>query len=296
MYAALAFALLIVSIVAHEFGHMYFMKKHGIKIQDMGVGFGKSFSFMFYSKRLGIPVYISPILLGAYVTPANGENARINNLPYKAKTEIYGGGVLVNILVFGIFGVMAMICERYDQNIAFNIGYKYLFLFVVVIPVLILIFRKVFFMFLIPIIGFIVLGMISYSIFSFFNPEPYKELAGIVGGKQVEQPSVDNPPQDQYIESQEDTNQAPVGGIIAISRMILKINSLFESFAIVSVLSLSIAAFNTIPISPFDGGKVFDSILRLKSHLFADIWTVTTTFAAIGFMIFVFYSDIIGFK
>ncbi len=66
-------------VAAHEAGHAYFMRKHGVEIKEFGIGIGSIGKQLFYftSRTIRLPfltitlppIAFHPLLIGAYVVP-----------------------------------------------------------------------------------------------------------------------------------------------------------------------------------------------------------------------------------
>src|SRR3989344_7886288 len=106
----LVFILSLVAVMAaHEAGHAYFMRKHGVEIKEFGIGIGSIGKQLFYftSRTIRLPfltvtlppIAFHPLLIGAYVVPTEDGEKYLQNLPLKARMQIFGGGVYINILL-----------------------------------------------------------------------------------------------------------------------------------------------------------------------------------------------------
>lgn len=106
----LVITTIILSLVVHELGHAIEMKKRGIEIEEMGIGIKIPWlALAFKSTYFDCPVYISPLLLGAYVKPTPAGKKTMEGLDYKDQAIIYGAGVWMNfsftlfLLIISIF-------------------------------------------------------------------------------------------------------------------------------------------------------------------------------------------------
>ena len=95
---------LMVAMIIHEFAHAFVMRKYGIAIESFGIGF--PIIPISLDIRLGSStvLHIHPILIGAYVEPANGGD--VKNLPFRQQSEIYAAGVFWNIITVAILAMV----------------------------------------------------------------------------------------------------------------------------------------------------------------------------------------------
>jgi len=112
------FLFLIVNIIIHELSHLYFCLKFKCKVNSIYLGFGKPI-FKFVFKQ--IPVYITPILIGGYVSVKGEEKHRpgkyaICNLKLSQKIIIGTAGCLSN-LILGLIMVWVVYILTNNYNI-----------------------------------------------------------------------------------------------------------------------------------------------------------------------------------
>lgn len=104
MFTALAITLVVLAIVVHEAGHAWAMKRYGVQIESAGIGFGPGITLR--PKRLGFPVKISPLVIGAYVKPSQAGATHMESLCAREQAVIYAAGPLMNIATAGIILVL----------------------------------------------------------------------------------------------------------------------------------------------------------------------------------------------
>jgi len=95
---------LTIAVIIHESAHAFAMRKHGIAVKSFGIGF--PIIPISLDIRIGSStvLHIHPILIGAYVEPANGDD--IKNLPFRHQSEIYAAGVFWNIITVAILALV----------------------------------------------------------------------------------------------------------------------------------------------------------------------------------------------
>ena len=93
------FASLMITVVAHEAGHLFCAILCKVKVEAFCVGFFKPY---LHKKWKGIDWRITPFLLGGYCQ-LSGENSKIANgfliQPYHKKLIIALAGVFVNLII-----------------------------------------------------------------------------------------------------------------------------------------------------------------------------------------------------
>jgi membrane-associated protease RseP (regulator of RpoE activity) len=121
-YKLLGIFLLFVIIFLHEYGHSSAMNKYGIKIKKLSVGLDiPYFTLRIRNPKLhfGIPIiHISPLLICGSVEMEDPES--LNDLGLAEQLEIYGSGVVMNLVV-GLFLIMLAQNSLYKYGIFFCI-------------------------------------------------------------------------------------------------------------------------------------------------------------------------------
>lgn len=100
MTIAIFVFLLCVSMFVHELGHALYMQKYGVRIKTFSIGLNCPLKIQFKSERVlgGATVQITPLLVGAYVEPAEDGVETLQSLPYKERADVSGAGPLANIM------------------------------------------------------------------------------------------------------------------------------------------------------------------------------------------------------
>ncbi len=103
-------------IAIHEWGHFLEMTKRGIYPPTFSVGIPlkflptKSFTWKRYP---GVTFKINPLLIGGYVAPTWDQREKTEEMPYRDQAAIYGGGIVMNIVVgFLSLGLAALVGSR----------------------------------------------------------------------------------------------------------------------------------------------------------------------------------------
>lgn len=107
LWITLAAVLFVGTIIAHEAGHYFAMRRAGVRIVSAGVGFPFPPTFTVYRKRNPdgsvTKFQLSPWVLGAFVRADDRDEKRIDELPYRQFTWIMGSGVVINLVLGAIF-------------------------------------------------------------------------------------------------------------------------------------------------------------------------------------------------
>lgn len=88
---------LLVQVVLHEAGHMYAMRKAGVRVVEAGLGLMGLPPKLTVTDRTGFRWTLSPWLLGAYVKPHDDDWSKIENGPYKSAAWQFNAGIVVNL-------------------------------------------------------------------------------------------------------------------------------------------------------------------------------------------------------
>jgi len=269
-------ASLVVLIAAHEAGHAYFMRKHGVEIKEFGIGIGKIGKQLFYIKAKQIrlpflkadipPIAFHPLLIGAYVQETEEGTERIKALPLKARLQIFGGGVYVNLLfaiiIYALIQVsLAIFVLLNGVEIPFDIIQNTV---IATILVAILIKWRYALSIWSPIIMGIFMIILLWVLFStpgateaFIGP-----IAVITTGASI------------------GTNSSPT--------------AIFELMLYVFAISLSLGLTNSLPIPPLDGGHMATAILkrfRVPDKILS-AYRIAGLTSFVVFIIFVIVNDI----
>lgn len=110
MYLLIFLISVLVALVLHEGAHAVVMRRKGIEIEEIGLGFSVKFLPSYTFKPKHFPrIKVSPLLAGAYVKPADVQ--KMEELPFEDKVEIFGAGAFVNFLSFGVIMPLGLLFE-----------------------------------------------------------------------------------------------------------------------------------------------------------------------------------------
>ena len=170
-YLRLILVVIVVSIIlmVHELGHAIEMRNKGIPIESLGIGLdiwvlpSVEFPIGFFPDAT---FKISPLLLGAHVTPTEEGGQLMEQLPYSEFSSIVGMGVWVNLMV-GLFflSIVFLTSARRKEN-------RSRIVLTLSLLVLLGIGRGIFVSYLIPVLGIL---MLVYVVIN------YKDLRGPLG-------------------------------------------------------------------------------------------------------------------
>lgn len=229
MYFIAGLIFFFLCIVAHELGHAFAMRKNNLSLESIsfGIKLPKIPSLAVWKSKKYFP----------------GAKIEINHIPLFAyvmpklqalekmeklpynQAAMVYGAGILNNIFFFLIMTMASALTEDINQGALDWGFQ---LIIFCLIALLWIFRRFFCKYLIPFFGMIMLVLIVYLI--------YKDPSGSVGGP------------------------ITIGKIIAEKS--INLSSLFQ---ITAIISLSVAIFNMLPISPLDGGKIISARLRTIS-------------------------------
>jgi len=230
MYFIAGLIFFFLCIVVHELGHAMAMRQYNIPIESIafGIKLPKIPSLATWKSKKYFP----------------GARIEINHIPLFAyvmpkwqalekmenlpynQAAIVFGTGVLNNIFFFLIMTMASTLTDDISQGALDWGLQ---LIILCLIALLWIFRRFFCKYLIPFFGIIMLVLIAFLI--------YKDPSGSVGGP------------------------ITIGKIIAEKSI-----SLSSLFQITAIISLSVAIFNMLPISPLDGGKIISARLRTISN------------------------------
>lgn len=113
MSMTLFWGIIILSLVAHEFGHAYELVKNGGKLKRIGLGLPISRVPYAHITYKGVSIELHPVILGAFVEPV--DNGWEDQATPKQKLAFCGGGIMGNILftILLLFIVMVLKANIY---------------------------------------------------------------------------------------------------------------------------------------------------------------------------------------
>lgn len=254
VFTLIAILLVLTSISLHEVGHAVAMNHYGIKINRAGLGLSVGPHLTLKLRRFDFPITFSPLLIGAYVQPDEISLARLKQMPYNVQAICFGAGVLVNLLFGGItlsaFEFMRAINPSNDHAArSLKVG-----LIMATLTGLIWLGRRIFCMYLIPLLGTLLAIQTVASMFS---------------------------------------SPSAVTGPIGIARMLVS-PTLADAVIIGAVVSIGIGMFNMFPLMPLDCGRTMDAALRKWNHKVAQTWSAISTWVFLALFSFIFFNDIFG--
>lgn len=227
MFIAMAIGLMILSLAVHELGHAWAMHSTGVKLSE--IGFGIPISRIPHLKfkvrrRNGesLAICLHPLILGAYVKTPDEEQARMETMPYKDQSYIFGAGILAN-LIFA--GVLLMTADLFFLGAPFvkMLTHRH-FLLVAGITFLLIVGRKFFCKYVIVVMGAAMVALVIWSV----TKDPLKSLAG------------------------------PVGIVRMVSHLSTSVGMAINMAAVVS---FALGTCNALPLVPLDGGLIVQSIM-----------------------------------
>lgn len=228
MFITIAVILIILSLVAHEFGHAWAMSLTGVRFDEAGLGIPVKYIpyLRFTIKRKDKPPFtlcFHPLLLGAYVKIPDDEQAKMAALPYKDLAFIFGAGILGNLIFAGVSLIVA-------SFIYFNFAVGAMlsdtrFLITAGVTTLLIAAPKIFCRYIVPVLGLAMLGIVIWAILT----DPLKSLMGPVG----------------------------------IGRMVAGFSvSVMMAINMGAIFSFAIGTCNALPFYPLDGGLIIGCILE----------------------------------
>lgn len=113
-----AILMLSAMMALHEYGHASMMMKHGIPIEEFGLGYPIEGVPSLKLVLGGMPVAIHPLLFAAYVKVAQAGEPLLSALPYGDYASIMGAGVWYNLMTFFVLltGYHALSRSRFPHK------------------------------------------------------------------------------------------------------------------------------------------------------------------------------------
>jgi membrane-associated protease RseP (regulator of RpoE activity) len=243
-------ALVLIAMIVHEAGHAFAMRRKGMTIKEVGLGFPTEISLSGRVFTPAIKVRLSkffpnttfalhPALFGAYVEPyydpASSWEELAAKFSYKDQALIHGAGVLGNIMLSLVLFVLAIL-----PSVTLNSFVSPIFYAIVVGTLLTIVFlwklARIFCAYVIPF-----LGIGATAIFGTTLIIAFKAL---------------------FTADVSSENE----GIQSI------ITNLATFLFVGSFTSLFLGLFNAIPIFPLDGGRIADAILFKFSEKYSKLF------------------------
>lgn len=157
LWITLAVVLSLGTIIAHEAGHFFAMRRASIRIVSAGIGFPFPPTFTVYRKKnpdgTVTKFQLSPWVLGAFVRPDERDEKRIDELPYRQFTWIMGSGVVINLVLGALLiGIGAAMIGNWYGFGAYLLSAGLLWLG-----------RRLLAAYLVPVFGFPALGLVIWG-------------------------------------------------------------------------------------------------------------------------------------
>ena len=257
MFFVIFLVLLLVALAVHELSHGWVMKYYSIEVPEAGLGI--PIPHLPYFRIKISPTFtfcIHPLLLGAYVTPANDKD--IETLPYSAKAHIFGAGSIGNFIMGFILLALSLIL-----GLIFNLELLIWDLMIplavsVILPILFWKGSRVFSIYVFPVLGFFLIGFLAWSIMTF----------GV---------------------------SKSVMGPVGIVHIGMKFSTFPEILLWGANVSIGLALVNLLPLLPLDGGRTLIALVKEvfgENQAAERIITITGIFILSLLVVIVMYSDI----
>jgi membrane-associated protease RseP (regulator of RpoE activity) len=245
------FVLFMLVFSVHELGHALAMRKHGLRLQEITLfGFGpKLLSFKLTRWFGDTPVYIRAIPLLAYVQVDDRDADKLAKLNYQATAEVYGAGVHANLVYAFMLLAFWLVANSHENPKIWLFG------------------------------GGLLLATL---LFAWLRPWVcaylFPWLLPVIVLILILPPIVT------------DSNQGVQGPLTILSGTAHNIATQSSLTFIPKMIDLSVGLglFNLIPLHPFDGGKLFEAIMKavLPSNWHTKInQHMTATLAVLGFVL-----------
>lgn len=277
----LVFILSLVAVMAaHEAGHAYFMRKHGVEIKEFGIGIGPVGKPLFYitsARRIRLlflkmdlpPIAFHPLLLGAYVVPTESGEKHLENLPLKSRMQIFGGGVHINlILAVAIYSLLHawMAALVVYQGMVFPMEIARNLVISTALAGILIKWRYALSVWSPAVMGIFMIGLL-WMLFS---------TAGAT-----------------------DSLVGPIGIVTMGANTATSTNpgAVMEMFTLIFAISLSLGLFNSLPVPPLDGGHMATALmkrLRVPARVIS-AYRVAGLALFVTFVVFVLGNDVYKF-
>jgi len=172
VYLCLTIILVVIGIFLHEYGHLYAMHQHGIKVSELCIGVPiPKLTVQFRSKFcFGTLVRFSPVLLVGYVYPESKEE--YDQLDFRPNLEISAAGIITSLAYGALtFAVACLIRNNLLQFAGFLLT-----------AIVMMALRKILSIYLLPIISLTAFGLVPSFLTYVFRtiPDAGRETADIL--------------------------------------------------------------------------------------------------------------------
>ena len=230
------FVVLFIVIFVHELGHVIAFRRASVDVETMSIGlpWGPHLKIKnnFLRKYFGqnFTLILSPLIIAGYVKPSNQKFEE--TLPDRDKAFIYGGGVIANILLYiSMYAVSVLIVIMSgDGRDVYVLMFSFLgkhnpfvaLIAAMVLLSLLLYYARFIALSIFPIVGILMLGVLTYLIWVAFS----------------------------------NTTLLANGGFVELSAITQKAKDAGQLLNYVGFISLIVGLGNLMPLYPLDGGHI----------------------------------------
>jgi membrane-associated protease RseP (regulator of RpoE activity) len=291
---ALGVILLLLSVFLHEMGHAYYMWKYGIRIKTVSLGFSCPVRLRFTTKKFlgGTTLQFTPLVFGAFVEPLEADRKKLDELPYKQRLDIYSAGPYANFLYAGIMVIVSgLLIPTLTLEVWVSVG------FAAFCTLLLYLARKIFFRYLAPIFGILLLGLLTFQTIRLvtLDREDHKQRIENLRKLIAEETSSEIRERLQKQLDEEEGKTKVAEGPVAIVRIFGEILAVRQAFFVAGFLSFSIALLNLLPLGPLDGAGVIGCWLRQLWGKDAEVsYRTITLFIFLVIICYTLYTDFLS--
>lgn len=249
IFVAILMLNLIVAI--HEGGHLFFMRRFGVKVEQFSIGFKPHL----YRRKLkdGMTFTVGALLLGGFVRPAE-EGKKVDDCTWWQRALIFAGGMLFNVVTAALaLTAYSFIDGKSLPDFGLNLSsWPYAIA--------------------VPVEAFSEMLHI-WAVSPWLIAQLLGDIA-VAGGKEIAAvviPTIQSSPSD--LSEKVAGVAGPVGIVQIISGTVAPgmsvIDSLVKVLMMFVVISVSIAGFNLVPLMPLDGGHLAEIAIRRIGGIWA---------------------------
>lgn len=218
----LAITLCVASIAVHEFGHWIAMRRAGIEIDAVGIGFSPPRCKRWAKRIWGIPFLFGMLPLGGYLRRTKEGQCRFLSLSYHEQSLINGAGIMANVFFSAaILDILLLIdCRASWRVVGIPLFWE------ITLPPILLWFGRRIFCDALPIVG---IGTVAWLVLTSLHSGGGPVLVGPVG----------------------------LVGYVVHGSPTLSLGAIEGA-----LVSLMWGALNAVPFAPTDGWHTFAAFLR----------------------------------
>lgn len=267
----LAFFFLLFALIIHELGHAIAMREVGFGVERLGIGLPISPQIFIRSNFLKrifgkhFEISISPWLIGAYVKPEGNVDISKCNISTKEDVYISGAGPIANIIMLFLFSAVWVLLLPVTKSGQIN------YFFGLVLPgsrsLIVMMFISLAaatWMFRKWIAVWVLLPLGVYTLYF---------IISVISGMSLS----------TAVESS--------GGIVLISEIASKTGSLRDAIWFGMIINFVLAFTNILPLGPFDGGRILNSVLHKFAPRLSRFTQTAGTALFFGLVAFCLYAD-----